>query len=223
MMTNLFSIFDPSTPNFLSSNWSAILIFLLMAPVMIWNSPTRFTHTFLLLTNYLFSEFKPLIKKSAFVLITPVALFTFIAYNNVAGLAPYVFTGSSQLVFTLTLALPLWLTLMIYGWINNTSNLLVHLIPQSTPALLMPFMVLIETVSNLIRPLTLAVRLTANMVAGHLLIVLLNSADPSTPLVLSPILFTAKQALLMLEIAVAFIQAYVFSVLVTLYAAEFTN
>lgn len=86
----------------------------------------------------------------------------------------------------------------------------------------MPFIVLIETVRNLIRPLTLAVRLTANMVAGHLLIVLLNSADPVTPLLARPILFQAKQALLLLEVAVAFIQAYVFRVLVTLYAAEFT-
>jgi F-type H+-transporting ATPase subunit a len=88
---------------------------------------------------------------------------------------------------------------------------------------LIPFIVLIETVRNLIRPLTLAVRLTANIVAGHLLIVLLNSADPATPLALTPVLFSAKQALLILEVAVAFIQAYVFSVLVTLYAAEFTN
>lgn len=86
----------------------------------------------------------------------------------------------------------------------------------------MPFIVLIETVSNLIRPLTLSVRLTANIVAGHLLIVLLNSADPIVPLALTPLLLIAKQALLALELAVAFIQAYVFRILITLYSAEFT-
>lgn len=87
----------------------------------------------------------------------------------------------------------------------------------------MPFMVVIETIRNIIRPFTLAIRLTANIVAGHLLIVLLNSADPSTPSALAPLLLLAKLALLLLELAVAFIQAYVFSVLVTLYASEFTN
>nr|DAZ91320.1 TPA_asm: ATP6 [Echiuropus macronychus] len=222
MMTNLFSIFDPSTPNFMFSNWVSVLMFILMTPVLIWSYPNRPKFLSSLLTNYIFKEFKPLIKKSSFFLIFPVSLFTFIMYNNLFGLAPYIFTGSSQLVFTVTLALPIWLALMIYGWLNNTSNLLVHLIPQSTPVFLMPFMVLVETISNMIRPLTLAVRLTANMVAGHLLIVLLNSADLSS-ILLTPLIFSAKQMLLLLELAVAFIQAYVFSVLVTLYAAEFTN
>lgn len=101
--------------------------------------------------------------------------------------------------------------------------MLVHLIPQGTPSALIPFIVLIETISNLIRPGTLAVRLTANIIAGHLLIVLLSSATPLTPFFLSPILFNAQVALSLLETAVAFIQAYVFSVLVTLYIAEFTD
>lgn len=223
MITNLFSIFDPSTPNFLSSNWFSIFMTLLLTPVILWNSPDRPKQLFNSASKYIFTEFRPLIKKSSFILIYSVSLFLFITYNNIIGLAPYIFTGSRQLVFTMALALPLWLRLILYGWTNNTSNLLVHLIPQRTPVALIPFIVLIETVRNLIRPLTLAVRLTANIVAGHLLIVLLNSADPVTPLALTPILFSAKQALLILEVAVAFIQAYVFSVLVTLYAAEFTN
>nr|YP_009339283.1 ATP synthase F0 subunit 6 [Eulimnogammarus cyaneus]APL97173.1 ATP synthase F0 subunit 6 [Eulimnogammarus cyaneus] len=222
MMTNLFSIFDPSTPNFLFSNWTSMFMFILLSPVLMWNYPSRPKLLASLLSNYIFKEFKPLIKKSSYFLVFPVTLFTFITYNNLLGLAPYIFTGSSQLVFTVTLALPIWMTLMLYGWLNNTSNLLIHLIPQSTPVFLMPFMVLVETVSNMIRPLTLAVRLTANMVAGHLLIVLLNSADLSS-ILLTPVIFSAKQMLLLLELAVAFIQAYVFSVLVTLYAAEFTS
>nr|APL97239.1 ATP synthase F0 subunit 6 [Garjajewia cabanisii] len=222
MMTNLFSIFDPSTTNILFSNWVAMLMPILLSPVLIWTSPSRSSFLSSIFTNYIFKEFKPLIKKSSYFLIFPVALFTFIAYNNLFGLAPYIFTAPSQLVFTITLSLPIWTTLMLYGWLNNTSNLLTHLIPQSTPVFLMPFMVLVETISNMIRPLTLAVRLTANMVAGHLLIVLLNSADLSS-ILLTPLIFSAKQMLLLLELAVAFIQAYVFSVLVTLYAAEFTN
>nr|YP_010223323.1 ATP synthase F0 subunit 6 [Macrohectopus branickii]UCL27455.1 ATP synthase F0 subunit 6 [Macrohectopus branickii] len=223
MMTNIFSIFDPSTPNFMSANWLSTVLMFLAFPALTWNSPARITQGLQLAMGYICTEFSPLAKKAPFTLITSVGLLTFIAMNNAMGLFPYIFTGSSQLVFTMALALPVWLALMLYGWLNNTSNLLAHLIPQGTPVALMPFMVLIETISNLIRPLTLAIRLTANMVAGHLLIVLLNSADPNTPLVLTPVLFLAKQALLLLEMAVAFIQAYVFSVLVTLYMAEATS
>lgn len=85
---------------------------------------------------------------------------------------------------------------------------------------LMPFMVIIETISNIIRPLTLAIRLAANIIAGHLLITLLTSVTPFTPLLAAPLLLRAQFSLNLLETAVAFIQAYVFRVLLTLYAAE---
>ena len=84
----------------------------------------------------------------------------------------------------------------------------------------MPLMVVIETIRNLIRPLTLAVRLAANIIAGHLLISLLTGATPATPLLFKPVLIRAQLALESLEIAVAMIQAYVFRVLITLYTEE---
>lgn len=220
MITNLFSIFDPSTPNFISANWSAILLFTLILPLSIWATPNRQAQIISILKLYIFSEFKPLIKKTPYLLISAVSLFVIIIINNVAGLLPYIFTASSHLVFTLTLALPRWLAIILYGWFNNTSNLLTHLIPQGTPTVLMPFIVIIETIRNLIRPGTLAIRLTANMIAGHLLITLLSSATPLTPMSALPLLLIRQTALTLLEIAVAFIQAYVFSVLITLYAAE---
>lgn len=102
----------------------------------------------------------------------------------------------------------------------NTSNLLVHLIPNGTPTILMPFIVIIETIRNIIRPLTLAIRLAANIIAGHLLITLLTSATPICPLLALPLLGRAQLALASLEIAVAMIQAYVFRVLITLYISE---
>ena len=113
--------------------------------------------------------------------------------------------------------------LVLFRLLNNLSNTLVHLIPQGTPAVLMPFMVLIESVSNLIRPLTLGVRLGANIVAGHLLITLLRSVVPVTPLGLGPVVIRAQLALTSLEVAVSVIQGYVFRVLVTLYIAEAVN
>jgi len=97
-----------------------------------------------------------------------------------------------------------------------------HLVPQSTPNLLIPFIVLIESIRNVIRPLTLAVRLIANMVAGHLLITLLgNQTAAASNLILARLILT-QILLLTLESAVAIIQSYVFAVLSTLYAREIT-
>lgn len=95
-----------------------------------------------------------------------------------------------------------------------------HLVPLGTPYALMPFIVLIETVRNVIRPLTLSVRLAANIVAGHLLLTLLRSQCSHISMTLISFLILALVLLATLESAVALIQAYVFGVLSTLYVAE---
>ncbi len=92
--------------------------------------------------------------------------------------------------------------------------------PLGTPPVLMPFMVLIETISNLIRPGTLAVRLAANIIAGHLLLVLLGNQGPNLTSVFLTVLIITQILLLVLESAVAVIQSYVFAVLATLYSSE---
>jgi F-type H+-transporting ATPase subunit a len=97
-----------------------------------------------------------------------------------------------------------------------------HLVPQGTPAALMPFIVCIETVRNIIRPGTFAVRLTANIIAGHILLTLLGNNGPTIRQSLIGILITAQILLLILESAVAIIQSYVFAVLRTLYSREVT-
>nr|AXI98692.1 ATP synthase F0 subunit 6 [Pseudoniphargus portosancti] len=223
MMVNLFSIFDPSTKFMFSSNWFSAFIFIFLLPIQLWVTPPRYKQLLLSLLNYLFTEFKPLVKKGPFILIFAMSLFMFIAVNNSMGLLPYIFTASSHLAFSLSLALSLWLGTFVYTWINNTTNSLTHLIPTGTPPIIMPFMVVIETVSSLIRPGTLAVRLAANMIAGHLLMVLLSSAFLFSPLMALPPLYLAQALLSLLEMAVAIIQAYVFSILLTLYAAESMN
>lgn len=95
-----------------------------------------------------------------------------------------------------------------------------HLVPQGTPPALIPFIVLIETIRNVIRPGTLAVRLAANIIAGHLLLTLIGSTGPSLSTTLAFILVLSQILLLILEAAVAVIQSYVFAVLSTLYASE---
>jgi F-type H+-transporting ATPase subunit a len=95
-------------------------------------------------------------------------------------------------------------------------------VPQGTPPVLMPFIVLIETISNVIRPGTLAVRLSANIIAGHLLLTLLGNTGSSLSIFLLSLLIIAQLLLLILESAVAIIQAYVFTILRTLYSREIT-
>jgi len=95
-----------------------------------------------------------------------------------------------------------------------------HLVPQGTPRILIPFIVIIETIRNIIRPGTLAVRLSANIIAGHLLLTLLGNTGNSLSAILISFLIITQLLLLMLESAVAIIQSYVFTILRTLYSRE---
>nr|QZH43599.1 ATP synthase F0 subunit 6 [Coboldia fuscipes] len=225
MMTNLFSVFDPSTNIFnLSLNWLSTFIGLLLIPSMYWLMPSRYLIIWNKITHTLHNEFKVLIGETGaqgttFIFIS---MFGMIMFNNFMGLFPYIFTSTSHMILTLSLALPLWISFMLYGWINHTQHMFAHLVPQGTPAVLMPFMVCIETISNMIRPGTLAVRLAANMIAGHLLLTLLGNTGPSLAYSIVSLLLIGQIALLVLESAVAMIQAYVFSILSTLYSSEVT-
>nr|YP_009230490.1 ATP synthase F0 subunit 6 [Titanodula formosana]ALG66329.1 ATP synthase F0 subunit 6 [Titanodula formosana] len=223
-MTNLFSVFDPSSNIMnLSINWLSTFIGLLLIPMSLWLIPSRMTILWNLTINKLHEEFKLLIGKkkinkgSTFIFIS---IFSIILYNNFMGLFPYIFTSTSHMVMTLSIALPLWLSFMLYGWMNNSKHMFAHLVPQGTPGPLMPFMVCIETISNIIRPGTLAIRLAANMIAGHLLMTLLGNTGSIMMMSLMPMLILTQILLLMLESAVAIIQSYVFAVLSTLYSSE---
>nr|YP_010354131.1 ATP synthase F0 subunit 6 [Penicillifera tamsi]UOG84801.1 ATP synthase F0 subunit 6 [Penicillifera tamsi] len=222
-MTNLFSIFDPSTNLLnLSLNWISTILGLMFLPYNFWLMPNRHFILWSFILNKLHNEFKTLLKNnysngSTFIFIS---LFSFVLFNNFLGLFPYIFTSTSHLTISLSLSLPLWLSFMMYGWINNTQHMFIHMIPQGTPYILMPFMVLIETISNIIRPGTLAVRLTANMIAGHLLMTLLSSTGPNMSYYMIMILIMIQILLMILESAVAIIQSYVITILSTLYSSE---
>lgn len=223
MITNLFSVFDPSTTIFnLSLNWLRTFIGLLLIPYSFWLLPSRINILWNSILTTLYKEFKTLLgpnrqNGSSFVFIS---LFTLILFNNFLGLFPYIFTRTSHLTLTLTLALPLWISFIVYGWLNHTQHIFAHLVPQGTPSVLMPFIVCIETISNVIRPGTLAVRLTANIIAGHLLLTLIGNTGNSLSAFLLTFLIIGQIALLVLESAVAIIQSYVFAVLSTLYSRE---
>nr|YP_010610828.1 ATP synthase F0 subunit 6 [Nanatka castenea]WAP91649.1 ATP synthase F0 subunit 6 [Nanatka castenea] len=216
MMTNLFSVFDPCTGIF-SLNWVSVMIFPFLFPKKFWFLKNKNMILFDLILNKLHLELISLMKYNGMSLIM-LSMFIMILFNNFMGLLPYIFTASSHLVFSLSLALPMWMGFMIYGWINNTNHMFMHLVPIGTPSILMPFMVMIETISNLIRPGSLAVRLTANMIAGHLLMSLLgNNANNSFMVMSCMIMF---MILMIFETAVTIIQSYVFMTLMNLYSSE---
>nr|WDA95744.1 ATP synthase F0 subunit 6 [Clanis bilineata] len=223
MMSNLFSIFDPTTNLFnMSINWLSTILGLLFLPYSFWLLPNRHFMLWNFIMNKLHNEFKILLKNNYFngSTLIFISMFSFVLFNNFLGLFPYIFTSTSHLSLTLTISLPLWLSFMLYGWINNYQHMFIHMIPQGTPSILMPFMVLIETISNIIRPGTLAVRLTANMIAGHLLMTLLSSTGSNLSYFFILLLIFTQILLLILESAVAIIQSYVITILSTLYSSE---
>ena len=149
-----------------------------------------------------------------------ISVFFFIIFSNFIGLIPYIFTRTSHLSITLVLALPIWLGTILFSIIFQYNNLLAHLVPLGTPSFLIPIIVIIETVRNVIRPITLSIRLAANIVAGHLLLTLLGSQGPNVSIIIIIILMVRLILLLMLEVAVACIQSYVFTILSSLYLNE---
>lgn len=223
MISNLFSIFDPSTNLFnIPFNWIRTILGIYFIPYSFWLIPNRHFYLWNFILLKLHNEFKTLLKNnyfqgSTFIFIS---MFSFILFNNFLGLFPYIFTRTSHLTLSLSISLPLWLRFIIYGWINNSQHIFIHIIPQGTPSILIPFIVLIETIRNIIRPGTLAVRLTANIIAGHLLITLLRGTGPRIRNYFIIILIIIQILLLILESAVAIIQSYVIAILSTLYSRE---
>ena len=224
-MTNLFSSFDPMV-NIIGFNvrlnWISRIIAILVLPQAYWITSSQIIKSIENIINYLHGLFAAVFGLVAL----PGTIFTllrfsfFIFFCNLIGLAPYIFTRSSHMSFTLTLALPIWLGRILFSMKNQYNRLLAHLVPNGTPGALIPVIVIIETVSNVIRPGTLSIRLAANIVAGHLLLTLLGSQGPNAQGIVLLVLMGRLILLLCLELAVACIQAYVFTILRSLYLNE---
>nr|QXT59984.1 ATP synthase membrane subunit 6 [Appendiseta robiniae] len=217
MTTNLFNSFDPSTLILnLELNWMSTIFTIIMIPNFLWIMPNRIKWMInkinIILNNEMLMLFKSKKTKSPSFLF--ISLFMFIFINNFLGLFPYIFSSSSHMIFSMTLAMPFWLFFIIMSMIKNTKNMIAHLIPLSTPIYLAPLMTIIETMSIIIRPFSLSIRLTANMIAGHLLMTLLNSNS------MMVIILMIQMFMMMFELCVAMIQSYVFSILSSLYSSE---
>nr|YP_654706.1 ATP synthase F0 subunit 6 [Flustrellidra hispida]AAZ76756.1 ATP synthase F0 subunit 6 [Flustrellidra hispida] len=141
-----------------------------------------------------------------------VSLFVLVGYLNPMGLYPYMFSMTSHLATNLALSLPLWVAILLASSSFSGYSFLSHLQPTGAPAALSPFLCLIELVSLIIRPLTLCVRLAANLSTGHIFIALLaGSAALTIPVGVFYFAF---------EFAICGIQNYIFTLLPLLYLEE---
>jgi F-type H+-transporting ATPase subunit a len=151
------------------------------------------------------------------------SLFMFVLVANLFGMFPYFFTVTSQIVVTFALALLVIGTVIVYGFWKNGLHFLNLFVPSGVPAILVPLVVLIEVISFLSRPISLSVRLFANMLAGHITLkvfagfVVSMSAMGFTGILGSILPLAMTVALTGLEFLVAFLQAYVFAVLTCMY------
>jgi len=151
------------------------------------------------------------------------SLFIFILVANCIGLIPYCYTVTSQITITFVLAVLVMLTVIFYGFFRHRTRFFRIFVPSDVPIFILPLITTIEVISFLSRPISLSIRLFANMLAGHItlkvfagFIVSLVSLGPlGIGSAILPLIMTI--AITALEFLVAFLQAYVFTVLTCMY------
>nr|YP_009773419.1 ATP synthase F0 subunit 6 [Chiton albolineatus]QIZ12635.1 ATP synthase F0 subunit 6 [Chiton albolineatus] len=228
MLMDIFSSFDDQNFTFLSSFpliWMIGSTPLMFLQNQFWIKPSRFIILLLKPKFFIMGQIARTTGKnlSGFSNIIS-SIFITLIFINLLGLFPYVFSLSSHLTFALSFGFPLWLSLIISGIFFNFSSVIAHLLPSGAPMFLNPFLVLVETVSISVRPITLSIRLVANMSAGHIILGLIGaylSAGMFTYSVLIIILLILVEIFyFMFEIGVSMIQAYIFSLLIILYSED---
>ena len=228
MLVDIFSSFDDNNQVFMSLYflmWTFSLAVVLIFRSRYWVASPRWViviHTFKdTISSQVFRSFG--LNLGGFINVIT-GLFVFLIFLNLSGLIPYVFRPTSHLAVSLSLGLPLWLSLLVSGIFFRPSSVVAGLLPIGAPAPLNPFLVLIETVSIMVRPITLSVRLMANMSAGHIVLTLVGNYMTTRLLTVglfSRVLLVSIQVLYsVFEFGIGVIQAYIFCLLITLYSDE---
>ncbi|WP_440931402.1 F0F1 ATP synthase subunit A [Candidatus Pelagibacter sp.] len=151
------------------------------------------------------------------------SLFMFVLFCNMFGMMPYAFTVTSHIIVTFALALFVFLGVTIIGFIKHGFGYLKLFVPSGVPIILLPLIVVIEVISYLSRPMSLSVRLFANMMAGHTMMKVFGGFVISLGVVGGWLPLSFSVALTGLEILVAFLQAYVFAILTCIYLNDALN
>jgi len=150
-------------------------------------------------------------------------LFMFVLFCNMIGMLPYSFTVTSHIIVTFVLAAIVFVGVTIIGFIQHGIGYLKLFVPSGVPIVLLPLIVIIEIISYLSRPVSLSVRLFANMMAGHTMLKVFGGFVISLGLLGGWLPLSFSVALTGLEILVAFLQAYVFAILTCIYLNDALN
>ena len=151
------------------------------------------------------------------------SLFMFVLFCNMFGMVPYTFTVTSHIIVTFMLASFIFIAVTIIGFTKHGFGYLKLFVPSGVPAVLLPLIVVIEIISYLSRPISLSVRLFANMMAGHTMMKVFGGFVISLGIVGGWLPLSFSVALTGLEILVAFLQAYVFAILTCIYLNDALN
>jgi len=153
-------------------------------------------------------------------------IFTFVLLNNVIGLIPCTLTPTSHFIITMTLSCTIFIGVTIIGVVKHKLHFLSFFLPPGAPIALAPFLVIIEMISFVFRPISLGVRLFANMLSGHCLVKILAGFGFSMITMGGNMVYAAIPLLVVvvavffLEIGVGFLQAYVFTILTCIYVKD---
>ena len=151
------------------------------------------------------------------------SLFMFVLFCNMFGMIPYSFTVTSHIIVTFVLASFIFIGVTVIGFIKHGLGYLKLFVPSGVPMVLLPLIVVIEIISYLSRPISLSVRLFANMMAGHTMMKVFGGFVVSLGIVGGWLPLSFSVALTGLEILVAFLQAYVFAILTCIYLNDALN
>jgi F-type H+-transporting ATPase subunit a len=151
------------------------------------------------------------------------SLFVFVLICNMVGMLPYSFTVTSHIIVTLIMALFIFVAVTVIGFIKHGVKYLSIFVPSGVPKLLLPLITIIEIISYLSRPVSLSVRLFANMMAGHTMLKVFGGFVISLGMLGGWLPLSFSVALTGLEILVAFLQAYVFAILTCIYLNDALN
>lgn len=228
MITDIFSSFDPATyTTFINqiNLWTLPLIFLFFCLINTWFTPTTFFYFSSLFKNIIRTQVKQTrIFHIKFSNNLVSALFISLIFLNFWGIIPYTFSLTTHLIFTLVLSLPLWASIIASSFVTSVKATIASFLPSGAPLWLNPFLILIELIRTIVRPVTLAFRISANISAGHVVLTLIRvyiaSSLFSTRLFAIIILLSINIFYIIFEIGICIIQAFIFCLLLTLYGND---
>lgn len=228
MIPDIFSSFDPYIFNTLFPTNSIFLVantlIILIIQSSFWVISSRSSTFKSPIKNTIFTQLSRTSGLHLKGLSTPLSsIFFLLVIVNLIGLVPYTFRTSRHLIFTLSLGLPIWISIIISSFAHSPKKSTAHFLPDGAPDWLNPFLVLIETTRVMVRPLTLSFRLAANIRAGHIVLRLMGIYCASawfSRLFSTALLILTTLGYILFEVAICLIQAYIFCLLLSLYSDD---